>query len=90
MKRIAFLRQLLSAIVFSFSQLLVLPAAAQDVTIPFPREAIDTGFPFHRLFHEWDMLPIIPGFAREDMTEARFLLNELGDVIARLLSTFDF
>lgn len=55
----------------------------RDVTIPFPREAIDTGYPFQRLFHEWDMLPIVPGFAREDMSEARFLLNELGEVIAR-------
>ena len=57
----------------------------RDITIPFPREAIETGYPFHRLFEEWQMLPIIPGFAREDMTEAAFLLNELGGKIARSL-----
>lgn len=57
----------------------------RDVTIPFPREAIDTGFPFNRLFDEWQQLPIISGFAREDMTEAAFLLSELGGKIARSL-----
>ena len=57
----------------------------RDVTIPFPREAIDTGFPFNRLFDEWQRLPLIPGFAREDMSEAAFLLNELGGKIARSL-----
>lgn len=57
----------------------------RDITIPFPREAIETGFPFHRLFFEWQQLPIISGFAREDMTEAAFLLSELGGTIARKL-----
>lgn len=55
----------------------------RDVTIPFPREAIDTGFPFHKLFDEWQRLPFVQGFVREDMTEAAFLLTELGGVIAR-------
>ncbi len=57
----------------------------RDITIPFPREAIETGFPFHKLFYEWQQLPIISGFTREDMTEAAFLLNELGGTIARTL-----
>ena len=57
----------------------------RNITIPFPREAIETGFPFHKLFYEWQQLPIISGFAREDMTEAAFLLNELGGTIARKL-----
>ena len=57
----------------------------RDITIPFPREAIETGFPFSRLFDEWQRLPIISGFTREDMTEASFLLSELGGKIARKL-----
>ena len=57
----------------------------RNITIPFPKEAIETGFPFHRLFDEWQRLPIIPGFVREDMTEADFLLKELGGTIARSL-----
>ncbi len=57
----------------------------KDITIPFPKEAIETGFSFQRLFDEWQRLPIIPGFAREDMTEAAFLLKELGGTIARSL-----
>ena len=55
----------------------------RDVTIPFPREAIDTGFFFDKLFDEWERLPFIPGFVREDMSEAAFLLNTLGGKLAR-------
>ena len=57
----------------------------QVVTIPFPKEAVDTGFTFWRLFDEWQNLPHVPGFSREDMSEAMFLLKELGDRIARQL-----
>ena len=57
----------------------------RTVTIPFPREAIETGYSFRRLFDEWEKLPFIPGFIREDMTEAAFLLGELGDTLARQL-----
>lgn len=55
----------------------------ENVTIPFPREAIDTGYSFRRLFRQWQELPFVEGFMREDMTEATFLLNELGDKMAR-------
>ena len=55
------------------------------VTIPFPKEAVDTGYSFRRLFREWQELPFVEGFMREDMTEAMFLLGELGDKMARQL-----
>ena len=57
----------------------------ETVTIPFPREAIETGYSFRRLFREWQDLPFVEGFIREDMTEATFLLNELGEKMARQL-----
>lgn len=57
----------------------------QVVTIPFPKEAVDTDFTFWRLFDEWQRLPGVSGFSREDMTEAMFLLKELGEKIARQL-----
>lgn len=57
----------------------------QDIVIPFPREAIDTGFFFDKLFDEWQRLPIVPGFAREDMSEAAYLYNFLGGKLARKL-----
>ena len=60
-------------------------AQLQDIVIPFPKEAIDTGFFFDKLFDEWQRLPIVPGFAREDMSEAAYLYNFLGGKLARKL-----
>lgn len=50
----------------------------EEITIPFPKEAIETGFAFDKLFDEWAMLPFTPGFCREDMSEARYLYMLLG------------
>ena len=58
----------------------------ETVTIPFPREVIDSGYSFRRLFWEWQKLPYVPGFIREDMTEAMFLFSELGDKLARSMN----
>ena len=55
----------------------------ETVTIPFPKEVIDSGYSFRKLFQEWQALPFIPGFSREDMSEAIFLYSELGDRLAR-------
>lgn len=56
-----------------------------DITIPFPREVIETGYSFIRLFDEWGRLPVIQGYTREDMSEAKHLLKVLGGTRARKL-----
>lgn len=57
----------------------------KEITLPFPKESIETSYPFDKLFEEWAKLPVAPGYAREDMSEAALLYGVLGSSFARKL-----
>ncbi len=53
------------------------PTDISRVMLPFPREALDTGYPLRTLLKAWNELPGGELFARADVTNERSLLNIL-------------
>ena len=61
----------------------VLPQA-EDITIPFPEEALETEYPLDLLMKVWNKLPEVEGFHRADMSESLILYKALHAAIVRL------